>query len=120
MKGNPRSYIARERTVPVGYISEAVIVSGKDTTTADIINTLVTKDISVVKNWVDNKNRDLSRPAAIQLKLYRDGSEFRTAAVTASEHQVSDNVWIYTFNNVPVYNSSGNLSVYTTKEFSAN
>ncbi|MBQ6518138.1 MAG: Cna B-type domain-containing protein, partial [Anaerolineaceae bacterium] len=119
-KGNARSYLAKERIVPVGYETSDVIVTGKDTTAAELTNTLIVKNITVIKNWVDNKNFDSTRPGTITLKLYRDGSEFRSAIMSAAAHQFSDNIWIYTFEDIPEYNSSGSRASYTVKEFSAN
>ena len=119
-RGNARSYLAKERTVPLGYETSDVIVAGKDTTAVELINTLVVKDVPVIKNWVDNKDFDSNRPNSIALKLYRDGSEFRSAIMSAAAHQYSDNVWIYIFEDVPEYSASGSRAIYTVKEFPAN
>ncbi|MBQ6519007.1 MAG: Cna B-type domain-containing protein [Anaerolineaceae bacterium] len=115
--GSPRKYIAKERTVPAGYASSDVNVTVENTTTAEIVNTLETKNISVIKNWTDNENYDSIRPSGIIVVLYKDGIEFRSSLVTSAEHLVSSNIWAYVFRDVPEYNSSGSRAVYTVKEF---
>ena len=114
------SYTIKENKVPDGYSTEDVVVSGKDAKTASIINKLITRDITVIKNWTDNNDHDRKRPQSIVLKLYQDGELFSTVTLTAAENTLSKNVWTYVFQDIPKYNKDGEAAVYSIKEFPAN
>ena len=117
--GLEQNYTVKENTIPKGYTTEDVVVSGKDSKTASVINKLITKDITVIKNWDDNSDHDHKRPQSIILELYQDSELFSTAMLTAAENTLSENVWTYIFRDIPKQNKNGNEAVYTIKELPA-
>ena len=115
--GLEQKYVIKESEVPIGYSTEDVTVSGKDTIAAEVTNKLETKDITVIKNWTDSNDHDRKRPESIVLKLFKDGELFKTKEINAAENSLSANVWSYVFETVPKYNERGEPAVYDGKEF---
>ncbi len=71
----------------------------------------ITTSISGQKTWIDEENKNNTRPANITVKLMQDGVEYETKTVTESDN------WSYTFENVPVYrNNAGDQYEYTIEE----
>ncbi len=64
---------------------------------------------TVLKNWDDQNNADGTRPAVITVRLYANGNQVSTAALTAI------NGWVYTFTNLPVKSNGTNIN-YTISE----
>lgn len=64
--------------------------------------------VSVLKEWSGDSESD--RPDQIQVTLYADGAEYKTATVT------KENNWAYTWTELPVENDSGEVIDYTVKE----
>jgi LPXTG-motif cell wall-anchored protein len=65
-------------------------------------------DISGEKTWVDNGGR----PEMITVALLRNGEQVDTREVMAGE----DGKWMYSFNDIPEFNSKGEAYTYTIKE----
>lgn len=117
-QGHPYSYRIEE-SVPDGYDLEQ---DGYQLT-----NRLCgTMDIPVTKIWRDQNNASGERPAKIELVLYADGIEYKRAVVYKDtglfEGQWdtmkpnTDNVWAYTFTDLPMYDSEGKLIEYIIEE----
>jgi uncharacterized protein with GYD domain len=66
-------------------------------------------DVSVVKVWVDDGDRDGVRPDAVTVVLLADGVKVAVATLDA------DNDWSATFAGLPVYDA-GNVIVYSIEE----
>ena len=69
-------------------------------------------DIQVNKVWQDDEDRDGMRPSTISVKLLQNEIEYDTAAITGS----AGNTWTYTFQNLPKYNTDGELFEYSVEE----
>ena len=117
-QGHPYSYRIEE-SVPDGYDLEQ---DGYQLT-----NRLCgTVDIPVTKIWRDQNNASGERPAKIELALYADGVEYKRAVVYKDTGLLegqwdtmkpnTDNVWAYTFTDLPMYDSEGKLIEYTIEE----
>ena len=65
---------------------------------------------TVNKTWDDQGNADGSRPAAITVRLYANGSEYRTATLTSLSG------WTNLFTDLPIKDSNGNDISYTISE----
>jgi len=68
-----------------------------------------TVSISGTKTWVDGNNQDGLRPESITVRLYADGVEVASAAVTAADG------WSWSFEELPKY-ADGKEIVYTVSE----
>ncbi len=81
-----------------------------------IKNTYVpeTTSITITKVWDDGNDQDGIRPDSVTIQLLADGSVAKTVTLTA-ENVLVDNVWQYTFNDLPVY-ADGQLITYSVKE----
>jgi hypothetical protein len=106
--GSKISYTVVETSNPGEYS----VSYDQNSETKTITNTYSPKLTSkpVVKIWDDENNRDTTRPAAITVRLYADGVQYRTATLTAL------NGWAFTFTNLPILNSNGNAVSYTYSE----
>ena len=72
---------------------------------------------SVTKVWDDNDDQDGKRPDELIVKLKADGKTIDTVALTADdESEDMDNVWTYTWNELPVANKNGKVISYTVEE----
>ncbi len=92
----------------------------------EITNILITKEITVIKNWVDESNKHQKRPDDIILyvtsddlkledgsnKVICDAEGASVDAVKVSRTNTDDNTWTYTISGLPkyVYGSSINTS----------
>ena len=65
---------------------------------------------TVNKTWDDQGNADGTRPAAITVRLYADGVQYRTATLTSLSG------WTYLFTDLPIKDSNGNDISYTISE----
>ena len=100
----------------ITYKIQEVSVNGYEVSYSDynIINTLLI-DVTVNKYWDDDSNRDGVRPETLTLTLngVPEGVEVPTPTITVSE---DGNTWIYTWSNLPGYNSDGSKITYTITE----
>jgi len=70
-----------------------------------------TTSITVRKIWQDDDDRAGIRPDRIKAQLYRNGKAYG-AVVTISE----DNNWMFTWNDLPIFDEAGASYEYTVKE----
>ena len=107
INGNKVTYTVVETSNP-GEYAASISQNGNQYT---ITNTYTPEFTSrtVLKTWDDQGNADGTRPAAITVRLYADGVQYRTATVTALSG------WAYTFTNLPL-KKNGNTINYTISE----
>ena len=114
--GNAYTYRVKE-TLPEGY------TSSQDG--SDITNTLTgTVDIPVTKVWIDGSDADGLRPDTVTVALYANGTEVRRKKISAGNilsrlwRSITggQNIWSYTFEDLPKYDSEGCLIEYTVQE----
>ena len=74
-------------------------------------HTPATVEIPVTKVWNDADDQDGIRPERIELVVYANGEEYRTATVQAD----AEGNWKYTFRNLPKF-SAGEEIIYTVGE----
>ncbi len=73
--------------------------------------TNIKTSISGQKTWIDDENKNNTRPESIVVKLYQDGRQYMSKTVTAEDN------WSYTFDDIPLYrDNAGNRYVYSIKE----
>ncbi|MEI3502552.1 MAG: Cna B-type domain-containing protein [Anaerovoracaceae bacterium] len=75
-------------------------------------------DISGTKRWVDDSNKDNTRPDRITLKLYRNikgGDKTEVTGVTPTWTK-DGNTWTYEYKDLPKTDADGNVYTYTVKE----
>ncbi|MCD7893594.1 MAG: Cna B-type domain-containing protein [Erysipelotrichaceae bacterium] len=70
-------------------------------------------DITVTKVWKDNGNAYNTRPESITVNLLQNGTTIKTVNVTGDS---ANSEWLYTFENLDKYDSSGKLYTYTVTE----
>ena len=102
--GKEIDYTVKEVVVPKGY---SATEEG-----ANIINTYIPEVVEVKgeKIWEDADNQDGKRPDKIEVKLYADGVEIDSKAVTAADG------WKWSFGNLPKYRNGGKKISYTFSE----
>lgn len=105
--GTDITYTIEETNIPSGYINT---INGFNITSKHIP---ATKDITVSKYWADKNNADGIRPDTITVRLYANGKQVKSAAVTSSEN------WTHTFSSAPVY-QEGKEITYTISEDAVN
>ena len=102
--GNMYNYTWAENSVPSGYTKSQ---SGNT-----ITNTLInTTSSTVTKVWNDWSNKFSTRPGSINVDLLRNGSVYKTVALTGS-----GNTWTHTESNLEKYDASGHAYSYTWRE----
>ena len=69
-------------------------------------NNVVT--VSGIKQWIGDDPVD--RPASVAVELLQNGKAFKTGTAAATDN------WRYRFDNLPKYDSEGNLYTYTVNE----
>ena len=89
-------------------------VANTDYSSLDL-GTNYTQDITVQKIWNDNNNTAQKRPSSITLILNGSDSSTHTQLLNTS-NEISTNVWEYTFENLPKYESDGREIEYTLSE----
>jgi len=96
----------KDADVPTNYIRTQV---GNT-----ITNTLTgTTEISGSKVWVDNSNAYSTRPAALTVTLYQNGTAFQTKSLTITS---SSNSFAFSFTGLAKYDAAGALYTYTVGE----
>ena len=121
--GNENVYTLSEELENIYYTAENRNV---DQETKTITNTFKvptdTIDVPVVKVWSDNGDVAGKRPASIDLVLTgNNGKQYRHTLTVENVDSTDENKWLYTFNDLPKYNSeNGNEIVYTLSEENVN
>ena len=100
------TYTVSEAPIP-GYTTET---QGNSETGYTFKNTLVTIDVDVAKNWVDDGDQDGIRPDDIEVQLLADGQAYRDALTLNA-----DGNWAGTWENLPKY-ANGERILYTVDE----
>ena len=73
------------------------------------------KEVTVEKWWVDQNNKDGTRPDSIEIELLRNGEVYRTATMRRNGSQDSS-IWTYTFKNLPIADENGVEYIYSVVE----
>lgn len=68
-------------------------------------------DLKITKIWKDNNNEYLTRPTKIKITLLQNDREYKQLELSGT-----DNQWVQTIENVPVYDDKGVKYKYTIKE----
>ena len=102
-EGNVIAYTIDEETVE-GYTKT---INGYDLTNTYNPETI---EISGIKTWVDENDKDQIRPQVLVVKLYADGQKYTSVITTSASN------WSYKFTDLPKYNEDGNEIVYTVDE----
>lgn len=95
--------------------SYKVSYSGSTDTEIDITNTFVnekTIDISGIKTWNDDDDRDGKRPSEITVNLLADGKQIDSKNVNVNV----EGEWKYSFGSLLKYNKNGDEIKYTVTE----
>ena len=67
-------------------------------------------ELTVIKNWDDDDNRDALRPNEVTVRLNAGTKEIASAVLN------EENEWSHTFEGLAIYNESGDLINYTVTE----
>ena len=114
--GNEINYTVEEETTNKFYTSS---VSGNMTNGYVITNTFEVPDdtvqVTVDKVWDDNRDEAEKRPDSVTLKVTGNGKSY-TQEVTAANSLDDENIWSYTFTNLPKYDDNGNEIDYIVDE----
>lgn len=86
-----------------------------------VTNTLKTVNISGIKQWEDNDNAYMTRPADITLNLYAQPEGGTKVLVPAGKTPAPvwekiESEWKYTFYDLPKYNKEGKAYTYSIEE----
>ena len=110
---NPVIYTIKEKDTPKAYdASTDTVDASEENISAEITNTLVTKNVQIKKLWEDSDNRDGFRPESIQFNLLCDESECGDNPYTLAE----SDTWLITIPDLPIYNKEGEPFVYSVVE----
>ena len=94
------------------------------TYTGTITNTFTVPDeritVPVTKVWDDNSNANSIRPASLDLTLTGNGQTYTHRLTSSNADPTNSNNWIYTFTNIPRYDSNGDDIAYTLSETAVN
>ena len=85
----------------------------------EIINKHVpgVRDVTVVKTWDDDHNRDGLRPESVTVNLMADGEAAKDAEGNPLTHEMTESEgWVYTFKAVPINKPEGKAIAYTVEE----
>lgn len=111
-EGNENVYTLKEASVP-GYTSE---ITGNVEEGYTITNTQIPEykpertRVEVTKVWVDDNNKENSRPDKITVILLANGKEYQRKEMTSKDS------WKLVFDNLPKYDNNGKEIVYTFDE----
>ena len=110
--GSGWEYFAIETEAPTGFeqpkADNNVVLSAQNT--AYVSNQRVTRQLTVIKNWNDDGNRDGLRPESVTMEILANGEK---TGMTAELNKAND--WTYTF-TAPVTDVNGEAIVYTCDE----
>ena len=96
-------YSVKEVDVPFGYSVDY------NNTTITNTHQIITKEITVTKQWLDSNDNDRLRPKEVRVVLYAHNEFYDTVILNAQ------NNWTCTFKNLPVYDNE-EVIVYTIDE----
>lgn len=83
----------------------------------DLTNKLTgSVDVPVTKIWTDGGDADHTRPEALELVLFGNGTEKDRVSINLKETSYSGDRWTYTFKNLPKYDEEGKKIAYTVNE----
>ena len=117
-----------EETVPAGYTADPTngTVAGtlddqaRIVTMEDLTNTLEYTEIEGVKTWVDESNRYGTRPDALEIVVYADGTALDPALVAPyiEWDDNGDDTWTYRVTYLPKYEKASSMDEipYTVEE----
>ena len=101
-------------TIPSGSTAEAEVTNHRSSNPGGGDDTV---DITGTKTWVDQSNAGGTRPADLELTLYRSVAGGERVEVSAEVHWTkSGNRWTYEFRNLPERDGSGRLYTYEVVE----
>lgn len=106
-EGKDIEYTVKEVDVPKGYTAT---VEGKGNIVITNTHTPVLTEISVMKRWDDENNKDSSRPASIKVQLFANDKAQGDEVVLNEE-----NGWKYTFANLKA-KENGEVVNYEVRE----
>ncbi|MCI6638972.1 MAG: Cna B-type domain-containing protein, partial [Lachnospiraceae bacterium] len=104
--GKEITYAVAEEAVP----NYSTSINGYDITNS---YTPQKTSLSVLKRWYDNENQDGKRPDSVEVQLYADGVPSGDPVTLKS-----DGNWMYTWENLPMYENGGTMIAYTVQEIS--
>lgn len=110
--GAPLTYTIKERTVPKAYTTQNVTVSGADTKTASVTNSLVMKNIQVTKTWADQNNAFDTRPVSIVFDVFAPNLVSSLGSCEANQ----SNGWKCSIKDLAVYDKNEQPIAYTVRE----
>lgn len=84
-----------------------------ETPTTPVETPTPTTQVTGQKIWVDDSNAHKTRPNAITVTLYADGTALNA---TPTWTGTGSDTWTYTFANLPAVNANGDEITYTVKE----
>ena len=97
--------------IPVGDTAQAAFENYRNSSPSNQTN------ISGTKTWIDDNNADGTRPASIELILYRSVDGGAETEVSATPVWTKDgNVWTYRYTGLPKYDGSGKTYTYRVSE----
>lgn len=106
-----------------GYKHSPALPDGTNTTDAEtslgkttLTNTLITGGITAKKIWDDNGNNNGTRPAFVEVELYKKTAEDAEFKATGLKEKLEGGLWSATFANLPVYGADGEEIQYKVVE----
>ena len=109
-EGQPYIYTVVETAIP-GY--KAPVYSKDNDGNLVVTNTIDLTSRTAQKMWDDQEDKYGLRPTEIVLQLYRNGLMYLDPVTVTPDE---DGNWSYTWNNLPVADSTGNPYVYSVME----
>ena len=113
--GEEIDYYWVEGTMPAGYFLTGNTSDGTVTT---LTNTLSEYDLKTsytgTKTWNDEGNKYSTRPGELKVILYANDEPTDYRPVWVKDD--ANNRWVYTFNDIPVFDSNGEIIHYRAEE----
>ncbi|WP_411953818.1 Cna B-type domain-containing protein [Alkalibacillus sp. S2W] len=103
--GDKYTYSVKEQNVEDYQLANDIEGNVEDGFT---ITNELKRSIDMTKNWLDDGDRLGNRPDTVTINLLQDNNQFRTVDLTSD--------WQHTFDNLPVYDESGQEYNYTLEE----
>ncbi|MDR1664357.1 MAG: Cna B-type domain-containing protein, partial [Clostridiales bacterium] len=115
--GTEYTYTIEEQNTPANYVKDPVKAVADGETITNTID--VKTSITAKKKWEDEGfEKYRPKPEDFELKLYRNGMEYNyTADEGVLTQTETDDIWTYTFSNLPMYRKdTGAAYKYTIGE----